>query len=115
MNSHTVSIHGLTYDEKATLLDEKSASDIERDARRADLTSRFSATNQWTTITITTHAAHRALNNLPSLLRRIAIFLLPSFIQPLLTNSPPSQPPRPGPTAYLDGLRGLAALAVFFC
>ncbi|KAK4144177.1 acyltransferase family-domain-containing protein [Dichotomopilus funicola] len=62
--------------------------------------------------------ARRALSNLPFLLRRTFVFLLPSFIQPLVSPTPSSgsQPSaRPGPTAYLDGMRGLAALIVFFC
>ncbi|KAH6631011.1 acyltransferase family-domain-containing protein [Chaetomium sp. MPI-SDFR-AT-0129] len=62
--------------------------------------------------------ARRVLSNLPFLLRRALVFLLPSFIQPLVSPTPSSgsQPSaRPGPTAYLDGMRGLAALIVFFC
>lgn len=61
--------------------------------------------------------ARRALSNLPFLLRRTVVFLLPSFIQPLVSPTPSGPQPsaRPGPTAYLDGMRGVAALVVFFC
>jgi len=114
------SAHGLDYEEKATLLSDKSPSDMEGAVHRVDLTPRFPINThyagQWTR---TTWDSHRALPNLPTLLRRAAIFLLPSFIQPLFSPSSKQQPPsrgrRPGPTAYLDGVRGLAALSVFFC
>ncbi|KAK0613495.1 acyltransferase 3, partial [Immersiella caudata] len=43
-------------------------------------------------------------------LLRIALFLLPSFIHPHQLPSPPLSP-----TAYLDGIRGIAALVVFIC
>lgn len=46
------------------------------------------------------------------------LFLLPSFVvEPLRNYSSPSRPiaPKPlGPTAWLDGLRGVAALTVYF-
>ncbi|KAK3301274.1 acyltransferase family-domain-containing protein [Chaetomium fimeti] len=130
MNEHGASICGLAYgEEKSTLLNDKPLLDIEDDARYADLTSRFSATTyhprQWTTTTLPSRAAHRAVTHLPGLLRRTLFFLLPSFIQPLLSHRHhhhhnPPLPPRPAPkqpspTAYLDGMRGLAALIVFFC
>ncbi|KAK3945946.1 acyltransferase family-domain-containing protein [Diplogelasinospora grovesii] len=58
-----------------------------------------------------------------SLIFRLGIFLLPSFVSPRFSRTPSSSSPsptsgrrmRPGPTAYLDGMRGLAALFVFFC
>lgn len=52
---------------------------------------------------------------------RIALFLLPSFIPSRLSSLPPRdarrscRAERVGPTAYLDGMRGVAAFAVFFC
>ncbi|KAK4156266.1 hypothetical protein C8A00DRAFT_30861 [Chaetomidium leptoderma] len=112
MNNHATSTHGLHHEEKATLLsDEKPPSDdLENAARLATaLNSRFP---KW-------RKTHPAPLLLP-LLRRTAIFLLPSFLQPPLSPStpPPSSPhnkSKPNPTAYLDGLRGLAALIVFFC
>ncbi|KAH8905622.1 acyltransferase [Coniochaeta sp. PMI_546] len=45
---------------------------------------------------------------------KAAIFLLPSFLQPR-PFSIAARNCRPSPTAYLDGLRGLAALFVVFC
>ncbi|KAH6649870.1 acyltransferase family-domain-containing protein [Chaetomium tenue] len=132
MNGHAASTWGLAHEEeKATFLNDKPPPDIERDARHADVTSRFStityAPQQWTATTLPSRAAHRVLTQLPALLRRTLFFLLPSFVQPLFSrqrhhhhkNNPPLPPrptaPQPGPTAYLDGMRGLAALIVFFC
>ncbi|KAK4190614.1 acyltransferase [Podospora australis] len=46
------------------------------------------------------------------LLTKIGIFLLPSFLQPKGHHHTTL---RLSPTAYLDGIRGLAALFVFFC
>ena len=44
----------------------------------------------------------------------LAFSLLPSFVQTSLKNERPHQE-KLYPTAYLDGMRGLAALFVFFC
>ncbi|KAK3360075.1 hypothetical protein B0T25DRAFT_601408 [Lasiosphaeria hispida] len=100
----------LQVEETAVPLDERSLSDLESDAGRADLDTRF----------------------MKALLRPPAVNLWP----PLLPRPPPpptcAPPPsssfrvflrrphpptttRPSATAYLDGLRGLAALIVFFC
>ncbi|AEO62401.1 uncharacterized protein THITE_2106517 [Thermothielavioides terrestris NRRL 8126] len=83
---------------------------------------------------------HQLLAHLSALLLRAVLFLVPSFLQPhvqrrlrprLLTTTA-SNPPNPGsststnpststsparlsPTAYLDGMRGFAAAAVFLC
>ncbi|KAH7139763.1 acyltransferase family-domain-containing protein [Dactylonectria estremocensis] len=45
------------------------------------------------------------------LLMRIAWFLVPSFLQGRAAD----EKAQLGPTAYLDGMRGVAALVVFFC
>ncbi|KAF1816701.1 acyltransferase [Eremomyces bilateralis CBS 781.70] len=62
-------------------------------------------------------AAHLKVISLPSIcgfLFRIAFWLLPSFVQKRLLHEP-SKPEKLYPTSYLDGIRGLAALFVFFC
>lgn len=48
-----------------------------------------------------------------SLLRSMLFALIPSFVQSWLRGS--SKPEQLHPTAYLDGIRGLAAFAVFIC
>lgn len=45
---------------------------------------------------------------------RVGLFLLPSFVQGRLA-SQHARPEKLTPTSYLDGMRGLAALFVFFC
>ncbi|KAK4168887.1 acyltransferase family-domain-containing protein [Cladorrhinum sp. PSN259] len=135
MNGHAPSQHSLRYEENMVLLDEKSPSDIESEAGRADLASRFhpsssstsspSSSNHDRSLPIpptlpfshTSHASHppKPLSQPSrSLLLRTAIFLLPSFLQPGLSTTPSSRL-RLSPTAYLDGMRGLAALFVFLC
>ncbi|KAH7140729.1 acyltransferase 3 [Dactylonectria macrodidyma] len=49
-----------------------------------------------------------------SLLGRLIHFLIPSFLQGWRTPEQ-SRPAKKGPTAYLDGVRGLAAFTVFLC
>ncbi|KAM7216315.1 acyltransferase [Rhypophila decipiens] len=129
MNGHAVSIHSLLQEESAALLEEKSLSDIESDADRADLESRFPSHSSIITDDAPFHhkkfkpkatwqtTLTRILDSLRSTLVKTFIFLLPSFIQPFSTSHhhPKVQKKKPGPTAYLDGMRGLAALIVFFC
>ncbi|KAK4449089.1 acyltransferase family-domain-containing protein [Podospora aff. communis PSN243] len=96
MNNYADSAHTLHYEESAPFLDEeKTPSDIESDAGRADLTTRFPPSLP---------------RRLRAVLLRTTLFLLPSFLHP---NQPPR--PKPSPTAYLDGIRGIAALVVFIC
>lgn len=49
-----------------------------------------------------------------ALLVRLAFFLVPSFLQGRHAREQ-IRPAKLSPTAYLDGMRGLAALFVFFC
>jgi hypothetical protein len=46
---------------------------------------------------------------------RALVFLVPSFLQHYITGEKRSRSERLGSTAYLDGMRGLAALFVYFC
>lgn len=113
-----------SYEENVSLLDEKSLSDIESDAGRAELDSRFPSAKEWVGF------AHRVVTGLPSapqrlpsrsacrsLAVRVALFLLPSFVSSRLSHehAPRGGDHRLSPTAYLDGMRGLAAFIVFFC
>ncbi|KAL2173232.1 uncharacterized protein P884DRAFT_281212 [Thermothelomyces heterothallicus CBS 202.75] len=124
MSSRAAPIHGLDPEEKveATLVwDGRSSPDFERDVCLEDLIHDFPISIPYPRALWA--PAHRALPHLPGLLRRAAIFLLPSFIQPLVSRSKSGPFPSSsssqhgrclGPTAYLDGIRGLAAVAVFF-
>lgn len=49
--------------------------------------------------------------------KQVLVFLIPSFIQDVIypsTKSKPGNSDRPKPTAWLDGMRGIAALLVYF-
>ncbi|KAH8893156.1 hypothetical protein GQ53DRAFT_103906 [Thozetella sp. PMI_491] len=117
MNGHAPSKHSLSYEESTVLLDEKSLSDVDSDAGRADVESRFSRSGR-----IWKSAAQACVSSLRSvswraLAFRTGFFLLPSFVQSRISRDPRIRGggDRLGPTAYLDGMRGLAALFVFFC
>lgn len=118
-----MSTNSSIYEENVSLLDEKSLSDIDSDAGRADLEARFPAARKWL------NRAHRVVARLPSvpqnlpsrsacraLAIRASLFLLPSFVSSRLSHDhQPRSGERQSPTAYLDGMRGLAAFIVFFC
>lgn len=120
MNGHAMSKNSLSFEENVSLLDEKSLSDIDSEAGRADNDSRFPSAREWASF------GKRAVTGLPipmripsrshcrTLVVKAGLFLLPSFISCRLSHERPG-PHRLGPTAYLDGMRGLAAFIVFFC
>lgn len=123
-HQHAISTNSLTYEENVSLLDDKSLSDIDSDAGRADLDSRFPSAREWVGF------AHRVVTGLPSvpqklpsrsacraLAVRALLFLLPSFVSSRLSHEHRLHRAgeRLSPTAYLDGMRGLAAFIVFFC
>lgn len=120
MNGHAMSKKSLSFEENVSLLDEKSLSDIDSEAGRAENDSRFPSAREWASF------GKRAMTGLPipmripsrshcrALMVKAGLFLLPSFISSRLSHERPG-PHRLGPTAYLDGMRGLAAFIVFFC
>lgn len=120
MNGHAMSKKSLSFEENVSLLDEKSLSDIDSEAGRADNDSRFPSAGEWASF------GKRAVTGLPipmripsrshcrALMVKAGLFLLPSFISSRFSHERPG-PHRLGPTAYLDGMRGLAAFIVFFC
>jgi peptidoglycan/LPS O-acetylase OafA/YrhL len=114
MNQHAISRTTFQGEENTGLLQENSPSDIESQdglvfmppiqskprgclAAVHLLTNRFCST-PW---------------SVP--ICKAAIFLLPSFLQPRTFSNTARNSHRLSPTAYLDGLRGLAALFVVFC
>lgn len=122
MNGHALSKNSVSFEENVSLLDEKSLSDIDSDAGRADNESRFPSLREWTTF------GRRVATGLPiptrvpskshcrSWMVRAGLFLLPSFVSSRLSHHErPRGGDRLSPTAYLDGMRGLAAFIVFFC
>ena len=62
----------------------------------------------------TSYLFSSSLRFLFSLVGHALYGLIPSFVEARLRREPP-KPERQHPTAYLDGIRGLAAFAVFLC
>jgi hypothetical protein len=131
--------NSLSYEEKLALLEERSASD-ESECDRSDYMSRFrefastarspflvdrfpenlqnlpDRLHQLPDAPTLARGALRAFLSIPwrMMLVRALVFLVPSFLQPYITGETARQD-RLIPTAYLDGMRGLAALFVYFC
>jgi len=99
-------------DESIGLLDEKPPSE-------AESSDGFSSTIQTKPrdclSTVYLLATRLCRTPWPTYVFRALIFLLPSFLQPRAFSQPARNCHRLSPTAYLDGLRGLAALFVVFC
>lgn len=114
-------------DEEVALLDETSlaSSDMESDndpSRPHELANYFQlqeAPSRLKSCAVTWMTASLdALRLMPirHLLVRVALFLVPSFLQGRHAREQFLRPSHKlAPTAYLDGIRGLAALFVFFC
>ncbi|KAI9167645.1 O-acetyltransferase PaAT-1 [Paramyrothecium foliicola] len=116
MNGYAPSKHYYTYEEKVNLLeDTRSLSDLESESGHADLESRFklhrwASWSSWSSL-----AAAPPLRCAPwRTVVRFLVFLVPSFLQGRHAREQ-IRPAKLAPTAYLDGMRGLAALFVFFC
>lgn len=133
MNGHAPNNSSLAYEENVYLLDEKCLSDLDSEAGRSehsDCSSPSSTHSTTPTISEWAHLGKRiasaampppptlpSRSHLRSLAVRAALFLLPSFVSHRYHHHHHHQyePARLSPTAYLDGMRGLAAFIVFFC
>ncbi|KAK3378276.1 acyltransferase family-domain-containing protein [Podospora didyma] len=113
MNGHAASKHIRSYEENMALLEEKSVSDVENGAGRADFDHRFSEPTRLMATTAQSIVSGVRSTHPRTFLRRAGLFLIPSFLSRDPRHSTAGE--RVGPTAYLDGMRGLAALFVFFC
>ncbi|KAI1105332.1 acyltransferase [Jackrogersella minutella] len=112
MNGYALSAASLSHEEKLSLIDDRSLSDVESESARIDFEGRLS-TIQWAT-TAKSYCNGLRLSSWSSTMMRIGIFLLPSFVQHRCARER-FRTEKLHPTAYLDGMRGLAALFVFFC
>lgn len=110
MNGHASTRRSLSHEEHIGLLDEKTGSDIESEASRADIEIRY---RDWT-IPITSPARYFYSTPWRIVMIRCLWFLVPSFLQGRHAREQ-IRPAKLHPTAYLDGMRGLAALFVYFC
>lgn len=107
------------HEEKRGLLDERLITEIESDVSISDTESQCHVRVKLPSYPKHSSAFTVSYNRLPSaswrwLFIRGLVFLIPSFLQRRHTREQIC-PPKLAPTAYLDGMRGLAALTVFFC
>lgn len=115
MDQHAISRTAFEGDESTGLLEGKSPSDTESQDGLVFMSSIHNKTGRRLA------AVCLLANRVCSAPWRIygfkaAVFLLPSFFQPrTFPNTATRSAHRVGSTAYLDGLRGLAALFVVFC
>ncbi|KAJ9141682.1 Acyltransferase [Pleurostoma richardsiae] len=114
MNGFAPSKHPLIREQNMSLLDEKSLSDIDSDPERCGYDTGSSRAQKWMNSAGRIPAGFR-ISRFWSAGLRVGFFILPSFVQSRLSGEPKQQSKKPGPTAYLDGMRGLAAFFVFFC
>ncbi|KAJ4157202.1 hypothetical protein NW754_008845 [Fusarium falciforme] len=113
MNGHSPTHYrSPSEEEKMGLLDDRSISDVDSDSGRNDLEHRFLLT-KWAGPIL---APVDYLRSTPwrVFLVRLAWFFVPSFLQGRHAREQ-IRPAKLAPTAYLDGMRGVAALVVLFC
>jgi hypothetical protein len=95
--------------ESISLLEEKALSDIENDSIEAESTRLFPRQPHMDLIKLCLRSTRPS--SVRALATNIAMGLIPSFLR----KSNVGNQRRLSPTAYLDGMRGLAALFVFLC
>jgi peptidoglycan/LPS O-acetylase OafA/YrhL len=99
-------------EEMLSLLDEKTLSDLESESDRAEA-ERLFPSRSWIN-PVKPYLRTIRPSSVRSLLLRAGVALLPSFLQSRVGKER-AKPDKLLPTAYMDGMRGLAALFVFFC
>lgn len=96
--------------ESQPLMEEMAFFDLEKQPQRNSIQRLMSRTVHQISIIIGLCRA----TSISHILLRLFKFLIPSFLQGPEARAQ-IRPAKIHPTAYLDGMRGLAALAVFFC
>ncbi|KAH6983531.1 acyltransferase family-domain-containing protein [Ilyonectria sp. MPI-CAGE-AT-0026] len=114
MNSYALGSVPNSLEENTGLLEERLSSDNDAEPRNVvfELDRRFSRPT-WTNYLISLVEAVRAIH-WGSAISDIAWFCVPSFLQGRHMREK-IRPAKVHPTAYLDGMRGVAALFVYFC
>jgi peptidoglycan/LPS O-acetylase OafA/YrhL len=97
-----------------SIMDEKTLSDLESNLDRSESSLDPSSPTKPLFNFLQPRTRAFGPGQIRSVALRTASTLLPSFSRSLLSNERPKSQ-RLSPTAYLDGMRGLAALFVFFC
>ncbi|KAF5697467.1 acyltransferase [Fusarium mundagurra] len=113
MSRHSHSIHSLSDEEKMGLLDNRSVSDVDSDSGRDDQDHHRLHFEKWAGPIL---APMNYVRSTPwrVYLVRFAWFFVPSYLQGRHAREQ-IRPAKLAPTAYLDGMRGVAALVVLFC
>ncbi|QDS73962.1 hypothetical protein FKW77_008256 [Venturia effusa] len=101
-----------TSEETLSLFNEKTLSDLESEYADEEAEKRFPSLS-WTD-SVRPYIRAARICSWRTLFYRTGFALLPSFVQNQITPDD-GRPGKIHPTAYLDGMRGLAALFVFFC
>jgi hypothetical protein len=112
MNVVASSSRTVSQEEKMGLLEDKSPSETESERSSFDLKRRYQLP-EFAPLAMAPLGFLRSIH-WKALAVRFAIFLIPSFLQGRHAREQ-IRPAKLSPTAYLDGMRGLAALFVFFC
>ncbi|KAK7413520.1 hypothetical protein QQX98_007597 [Neonectria punicea] len=115
MNGHSVTRQSLSFEEKMGLLDDRSLSslsDTDSDNGIIDLDQHFPVA-KWASYLLAPAEYLRSMR-WRVIFVRLAWFFVPSFLQGRSMREQ-IRPTKMAPTAYLDGMRGLAALFVYFC
>ncbi|KFH40324.1 hypothetical protein ACRE_090070 [Hapsidospora chrysogenum ATCC 11550] len=112
MNGHAATRRSLSREENMGLLEEKPLSETDSEVSTVDVDRRFKLPRLVSLLTVP--FVYLRTIRWGGLALRLLIFLLPSFLQGRHAREQ-IRPAKLGPTAYLDGMRGLAALFVYFC
>ncbi|KAF4969272.1 hypothetical protein FSARC_3478 [Fusarium sarcochroum] len=112
MSRYYPTLHSLSDEEKMGLLDNRSVSDVDSDSGRDDQDQRPQF-EKWAGSIL---APVDYVRSTPwrVYLVRFAWFFVPSYLQGRHARDQ-IRPAKLAPTAYLDGMRGVAALVVLFC
>ncbi|KYK60362.1 acyltransferase [Drechmeria coniospora] len=119
MNSHAPLVRSHSHEEDSLgLLGEQTTSDVESEGTVAEVDGRNVFDQRKPSPRYLAYLSvpweHVRLTRWPALATRFLAFLVPSFLQGRHAREQVC-PARLSPTAYLDGMRGLAALFVYFC
>lgn len=112
MEGLQVTRDSLTVEEKMGLLEDRASSEADSEFGIIDLDSHLNLP-RWLPVVMAPFVYLRSIH-WRMLVARSVMFLVPSFLQGRHMREQ-IRPVKLSPTAYLDGMRGLAALFVYFC
>lgn len=113
MSGHAASRQSLHVEEKMGLLNQRALWDSESEGDVDQVEKRLLDSTEYSSSIAALRKFFVSMHWRTSI-ARILVFLMPSFLQGRHIREQ-FCPQKHSPTAYLDGIRGLAALFVFFC